>query len=165
MAYSFELRLRITRGSKVLTEQHNYGLDEDAYLAAQVEAEIGRANDEEPQPPQETQPPTCGECRVVFSSGSLGTSGSISLGFGEGQDFFKAYYVVESCPLHAQAKALLEALEQSDRDVHLLAHQGEQHRHHLDEDSYQRCVLDPCTGDRAAIAAAQPKHAAQEGEA
>ena len=69
MAYSFELRLRITRGGKVLTDQHTYSpgkefpLSEaeaeqsraDDYLYAQAEAEIGRANDEEPQPPQHTK--------------------------------------------------------------------------------------------------------------
>lgn len=89
---------------------------------------------------QETQPATCGECRVTFTTGAPPTP---------------LHSHVVLCPLHAQAEALLEALERSSRDVHLLAHQGEQHRYRLDEDDYQRCVIHPCAGDRSTIAAAK----------
>ncbi len=44
---------------------------------------------------------TCVECRVVFSAGSIGTSGSIHID----PDHVLAYYVVEPCSLHAQAEA------------------------------------------------------------
>lgn len=45
------------------------------------------------------------------------------------------------------------ALDRRSKDVHLLAHQGEAHRHKLDESGWQACVLDPCVSDRAALEA------------
>jgi hypothetical protein len=35
--------------------EHTYGPGADDYLVVQAEAEIGRSNDEEPQPPQHTK--------------------------------------------------------------------------------------------------------------
>jgi hypothetical protein len=99
---------------------------------------------------------TCGECGVIFSTESPGKSGSVSLGYGEGQNIFQIYYVVEPCPLHAQAEATAKerdalrefaksfACDCADLDEHDCAPEAEEARELLEEWS----------------AAAQPKHAA-----
>ncbi len=58
----------------------------------------------------QAQPATCRECRVVFSAGSLGTSGSLSVGSAVCQETTLAYYVVEPCSLHAQAERMAKEL-------------------------------------------------------
>ena len=108
---------------------------------------------------QETQPATCGECCLKSClPGGCSCPQPVLL-----------------CPLHAQAKALLEALEPLAAFFPTLPDHYEQFqgpskilfaRFHIANGTGVEVALkiDHITAARAAIAAAQPKHAAQEGE-
>ena len=115
------------------------------------------------------QPATCGECRVLFSAERMpATGGSISLGFGKGhKNIFESYYVVEPCVKHVQAEALLTKL----RVIAGTPREGEVMEGYVDQRHERSSAAAYATLDllimqaREGIAAAQPKPAAQEGEA
>lgn len=65
---------------------------------------------------KDTPPTTCAKCKVIFSAGSVGTSGSVRIGVlglsGEVEaTTVLAHYTVEPCPFHALAGSLLKTLE------------------------------------------------------
>ncbi len=90
---------------------------------------------------------TCRECVIVFT----GTR-------------YRHQYMVEPCAKHIQAGALLEALEKRSRIGHKVERYAAGGISSSHAGDWEDCPLAECQEDRAAIAAAQPKHATQEGQ-